>query len=102
LRTLSARVSLNPAEVEKSNQGQQPHRAQLTPAADKPSDLLGFSEQRCCLGFTDVVQGRYFFTLEDVFTEGALEQDREAAGAFRLISGGRDREAIDGENLGST
>ena len=65
------------------------------------ADLLGFSEHRCCLGFTEVAAGTFFFTLEDVFTEGALEQDRDAAGGFRLISGGRDREAIDGENLGS-
>jgi hypothetical protein len=47
--------------------------------------LLGFNEARCCLGFADVARGTFFFALEDVYTEGAMAENRAAAGGFRLI-----------------
>jgi hypothetical protein len=55
--------------------------------------LLGFSEARCCLGFQDVAQGTFFFALEDVYTEGAMAENRAASGGFRLIGADRDHES---------
>jgi hypothetical protein len=54
------------------------------------ASLLGFSEARCCLGFTDVARGTFFFALEDVYTEGAMAANRAAAGGFRLVGDRQD------------
>jgi hypothetical protein len=56
--------------------------------------LLGFSEARCCLGFTDFAHGTFFFTLEDVYTEGAMAENRAAAGGFRLIGDRQDQGSV--------